>query len=89
MATSGKVEIVTKSGRIIRVMPHLINDLAKFEATPKRPAARNTPKELLSIPTKSVLPKMEQSGKVIESIPENAVIEKPTRKAPVKSKSKK
>jgi hypothetical protein len=52
-----KVEAVTKEGRIIRVMPHMLNDLARFDVTFKKPAIRDTPKELLDIPAKTIISK--------------------------------
>jgi hypothetical protein len=53
-----KIEVVTKEGRIIKVMPHMLGDLSRYGVTVKKPAIRDTPKELLNIPVKTVLPKM-------------------------------
>jgi hypothetical protein len=82
-------------------MPHMLPDFARFEATEKRPSIRNTPKELLDIPSKigekSILPKMEASKAefkpLAEVTPENKDILKTSepkiRKQPVRSKAKK
>ena len=78
-----KVEAVTKEGRIIRVMPHMLADLSRFDVSVKRPAIRDTPKELLNIPTKTILPKM-----LITEAPAEPEEQK-VRKAPVRSKAKK
>lgn len=79
-----KIEVVTKDGRIIRIMPHMLEDASRFEVTVKKPAVRETPKELLDIPQKSVLPKMLKTEP--EPEPEPAPVK---RKPPVRSKSTK
>jgi hypothetical protein len=96
-----KIEIITKSGKVIRVMPHMLSDFARFEATEKRPSIRNTPKELLDIPNKIgaktvILPKMETSKaeQLPETLPQINDLKttdpvKKTRKQPVRSKAKK
>jgi hypothetical protein len=72
-----KIEAVTKEGRIIRVMPHMIDDLMRYDVSLKRPAIRDAPKELLNIPQKTILPKMI----ITEDVKQ--------RKQPVRSRSKK
>jgi hypothetical protein len=92
MATEKKIEILTKSGKVIRVMPHMLNDFARFEATTKRPAIKNTPKELLNIPDgakKTILPKMEVTPLPDAKIPDEVKPEVKVRKTPVRSKAKK
>ena len=55
-----KIEIVNKNGKIIRIMPHMLDDFARFDITLKRPVIKDVPKELLNIPMKkTILPRME------------------------------
>ena len=55
-----KVEIEI-NGKKIRVMPHLLGDMAKFGATETRRTIKNPPRELLHmIPAKVILPTVDK-----------------------------
>jgi hypothetical protein len=80
-----KIEVVTKEGKIIRVMPHMVKDSEKFGTTRTKRTLKDVPKELIKV-AKIVepdpLPVMETTQPVEE------VVEK-KRKAPVRSKATK
>jgi hypothetical protein len=80
-----KIEVVTKEGKIIRVMPHMVKDSEKFGVTRTKRTLKDVPKELIKV-AKIVepdpLPVMETTQPVKE------VVEK-KRKSPVRSKATK
>ena len=97
-----KIEVITKEGRIVRVMPHMIADMALFEATKAKKDTKPVPKELIKPVSKEVspLPKMviTWDGPIKEVIPMKTITpeetpeetsEVPKRKSPVRSRSKK
>lgn len=48
-----RIELQTAEGKIIKVMPHMVNDLLRFGATETKRILREPPKELLE---KTVIP---------------------------------
>ena len=88
-----KIEVEI-NGRKVRIMPHMLSDAAKFGATQEKRIIKETPKELLKSPIKDPLPEMKEVKPESEktNLPEEAkpeLLEKPKRKSPVKSTSKK
>lgn len=86
-----KVEV---GGRIVRVMPHMLNDMNRFGATQIQKVVKETPRELIKAVEKAkeikLLPEMKIT-KAVEVIPDKVPEPEPevkTRKAPVRSKSK-
>jgi hypothetical protein len=86
-----KVQIGERS---VWIMPHMLKDAEKFGATTEKRVLREVPRELIK--RVEPLPKMEQFKppevilkdiRPVESVP--VLLEKPKRKTPVKSKSKK
>jgi hypothetical protein len=80
-----KVEVFTARGFKVRVPANMLRDVARFDAFPVKKTAKEAPREILKIaqPVQQVidnLPPMESS--------QEPVIEKPPRKAPVRSKAK-
>jgi hypothetical protein len=94
------VTMITKEGREIEVMPHMVNTYEKHGATLTRKVIRETPKELLRMPDKtSPLPEMKISEKINSPLPTMEEVKlmpakgtsepvKKERKKPVRSKSK-
>ncbi len=78
-----KVQIEMPDGRLIRVMPHLVQEMTnRFGASTIKKIEREAPKELI----RPNLPKMEDEPVEKQIHPD---LVKKTRKAPVKSKSTK
>ena len=75
-----KIEAVTKEGRIIRVMPHMLDDLSRYEVSVKKPSIRDVPRELLNIPAKTILPKMLITEPVEEPIKSRPYLRSRTKK---------
>jgi hypothetical protein len=85
-----KVELTTKDGRVIRAVPHMLEDLSRFGVSQKRPTLKNIPKELLDIPGKTVILKevKTEAPATDPPLPPMETTE-PKRKPPVRSKSTK
>jgi hypothetical protein len=75
-----KVELMI-NGNLVKVMPHMIDDLMLLGATTVKKVAKETPKELIKA---KVLPEMVITPKV-----EEVKLDEPvkTRKKPVRSKT--
>lgn len=70
-----KVELEI-NGRIIRVMPHLVDDMIKFYGASKtKKPVKDTPVELLKIPEKTIIPKKEDSP-----LPAMEIIKEPVKR---------
>lgn len=50
-----KIEVEI-DGKIVRIMPHLLEDAARFGASTLKRQSRKVPDELLNIPAKPILP---------------------------------
>jgi hypothetical protein len=88
-----KIEVITKEGKIVRVMPHMMGDMAKFDVTQSKRVIKDMPKELTMV-TKAVIkpeikPEITQLPEMKSTItdaPAEMAFEKPKRKPPVRSK---
>jgi hypothetical protein len=49
-----KVSVITKEGKAVRVMPHMLEDMALFGVTQVKKIVKETPKELIKVPVKQV-----------------------------------
>jgi hypothetical protein len=95
-----KIELQTKDGRIIRVMPHMVKDFARFGATQTKRNIKEPPVELKKKPPLPDLNLKPELMKIIPSgnqsnLPEmnnnlpTDLKEVKVRKTPVKSKTTK
>lgn len=53
-----KIELIV-GDKVVRVMPHMVDDMLRFGATRMKKVIRNVPKELLSIPEVVKLPEAD------------------------------
>jgi hypothetical protein len=97
-----KIEVEI-DGKIVRIMPHMLEDASRFGASVIKRQTRKVPEELLNIPKKEILkpdpnlavpdPPLKTNEPVVDPLAGVKMVttkepEKPARKKPVKSKTK-